>query len=181
MKEKGAFLFSLAVGARCVALTRALLFGHRLIVSPWINIQPACGWRETTVQAKRQTDGGNFFLCGSSSSSSFPLSPLFPYFFCLSLSVVVQPLPRRFINLRHQWGKLAHRSTERRTKNNDRLTLFACERVAQITDVSSHHGNVILNERKSITPHFFFVCFGDIIHFMQMLWNLWLTYQRGLE
>ena len=28
-------LFSLAVGARCVALTRALLFGHRLIASPW--------------------------------------------------------------------------------------------------------------------------------------------------
>ncbi len=164
MKEKGAFLFSLAVGARCVALTRALLFGHRLIVSPWINIQAACGWRETTVQAKRQADGGNFFLCGSSSSSSFPSLSLSVLFFFLSLSVVVQPLRDGLLvsSPKGEIGVPQQRERERERKgqkNYVRLTLFACERITQITDVSSHHENVVSNECKSITPPppFFFL------------------------
>jgi hypothetical protein len=81
---------------------------------------------------------------------------IFLSFLVLSLSVVVQPLRDGLLTSSPK-GEIGVPQQQSRERMKDkklrvRLTLFACERIAQITDVSSHCENVVSNECKSITP-----------------------------
>jgi hypothetical protein len=96
-------------------------------------------------------------------------------FLVLSLSVVVQPLRDGLLTSSPK-GEIGVPQQQSRERMKDkklrvRLTLFACERIAQITDVSSHCENVVSNECKSITPSPLFF-FTYKIDFMQMLCNV---------
>lgn len=135
---KGAFLLlSLAVGARCVALTRALLFGHRLIVSPggfissvWLKQRPGEG--DWVFKKMEKT----FCVC-----VWFIIPPpLFGFYYLSSATVY------KFLGNRHQ-------QLLENVGGKGIIWHTACGWIAQITGITVVH---TLRQSVQLTSDFYF-------------------------